>query len=218
MSEPQEDYTTKDDRAYWGKLEIMGHETYYGRILELDHGRIEIDIIPTGGEPGDELHTKKFGPSAIFGIEPLAREECYTLAGRDHYEASPLDYAEQQALVEGSYDLDEAIDEVERNDYRAIDKSQIRVQAEKIAVVAAMLHMAEPANEDLESVMNWMVDSLESAMGRAIHRAKAKSLIQQAITELPGPSDETIPPADLLEAIREGGIEIDFDEASPVHW
>lgn len=83
------DPTTSDNTfAAYGIVEVMGHQTYAGRITEqtiAGSGFIRVDIPRTSS---DEPFSKLFSPGSIYAITPTTEEIARAMAER--YAQRPL--------------------------------------------------------------------------------------------------------------------------------
>jgi len=95
----------------WAKIEIMGHDTFYGRVRSSPClSGVRVDVLPPGESDGEkkETYPRDFAQEAIFSITPLPEEECRTLAANEFYDESPLDRSEQKRLVKNRIKRDAA--------------------------------------------------------------------------------------------------------------
>jgi hypothetical protein len=118
----------------WGRVEIMGHRTHYGRISEVQRfGATMLQIEIPGAEP-DSFEVLYYAGSAIFGIRPCdeetARKGAEMLRPRVYARPAP-------ALIEAETQVEDEPDEDETDAACFLPAWRLREENERLRGVLA---------------------------------------------------------------------------------
>lgn len=154
----------------WAKIEIMGHETYFGWIEQspwLSSG-IRAHILPPGDEEGkDPEWVKDWGESSIFGITPLSEERARTLSRRSGYSGHVLKRREEGYLARERIQLQEAKKMVEEDGHAVVQEEALTTLGDELVEKMRTLNLLVDRldlGEDLERTLSERARSAREAV------------------------------------------------------
>lgn len=127
----------------WAKVEIMGHDVLYGRVVDspwLDRG-IRILALPAGDpDVQKDLVPVDHGEQSIFSIQPIPEDEARKLSRRDHYDGTVLDRSEQKHLIENRLELSQARRMLRDEGHDVLEQEQVTELADGVGQLIARVN------------------------------------------------------------------------------